>query len=163
RTVLRRGGRGNSSPLFGKRTDKDLALQWNSIHWKDVRVHVNRLQTRIAKAVVRKESFPIAARLPGCEMLEPYDMKVSRTVLRRGGRGNSSPLFGKRTDKDLALQWNSIHWKVVKDTVNRLQTRIAKAVMEGSVTRGHMKDCINAILSVWDVPTTACETGNGIV
>ena len=77
-----------------KRTDKDLALQWNSIHWKDVRVHVNRLQTRIAKAVVRKESFPIAARLPGCEMLEPYDMKVSRTVLRRGGRGNSSPLFG---------------------------------------------------------------------
>ena len=69
----------------------------------------------------------------------------------------------KRTDKELATQWNSIHWKVVKDTVNRLQTRIAKAVMEGSVTRGHMKDCINAILSVWDVPTTACETGNGIV
>ncbi|MFA7304829.1 MAG: reverse transcriptase N-terminal domain-containing protein, partial [Methanoregula sp.] len=28
-------------------------------------------------------------------MLEPYDAKVSRTVLRRGGRGNSSPLFGK--------------------------------------------------------------------
>ncbi|MDD5188597.1 MAG: hypothetical protein PHF57_10370 [Methanoregula sp.] len=27
-------------------------------------------------------------------MLEPYDAKVSRTVLRRGGRGNSSPLFG---------------------------------------------------------------------
>ena len=28
-------------------------------------------------------------------MLEPYDAKVSRTVLRRGGRGDSSPLFGE--------------------------------------------------------------------
>jgi len=27
-------------------------------------------------------------------MLEPYDAKVSRTVLRRGGRGDSSSLFG---------------------------------------------------------------------
>ena len=28
-------------------------------------------------------------------MLEPYDAKVSRTVLRRGGEGDFSPLFGK--------------------------------------------------------------------
>jgi RNA-directed DNA polymerase len=38
-----------------KRTDKDLATQWNSIHWKDVKVHVNRMQTRIAKAVVERK------------------------------------------------------------------------------------------------------------
>jgi len=28
-------------------------------------------------------------------LLEPYDAKVSRTVLRRGERGNSTPLFGR--------------------------------------------------------------------
>jgi RNA-directed DNA polymerase len=38
-----------------KRTDKDLATQWNSIHWNDVRAHVNRLQTRLAKAVVERK------------------------------------------------------------------------------------------------------------
>jgi len=38
-----------------KRTDKDFATQWNSIHWKDVKDHVNRLQTRIAKAVVERK------------------------------------------------------------------------------------------------------------
>jgi RNA-directed DNA polymerase len=38
-----------------KHTDKDLATQWNSIHWKDVRTHVNRLQTRIAKAVKERK------------------------------------------------------------------------------------------------------------
>ena len=31
-------------------------------------------------------------------MLEPYDAKVSRTVLRRGGRGDSSLLFGKQRE-----------------------------------------------------------------
>jgi len=38
-----------------KRTDKDLATQWNSIHWNDVKAHVNRLQTRLAKAVVERK------------------------------------------------------------------------------------------------------------
>ena len=38
-----------------KRTDKDLATQWNSIHWNEVRANVIRLQTRIAKAVVEKK------------------------------------------------------------------------------------------------------------
>jgi hypothetical protein len=37
-----------------KRTDKDLATQWNSTHWKDVMANVNRMQTRIAKAVVER-------------------------------------------------------------------------------------------------------------
>jgi retron-type reverse transcriptase len=38
-----------------KRTDKDLATQWNSIHWNEVRANVIILQTRIAKAVVEKK------------------------------------------------------------------------------------------------------------
>jgi len=42
-------------------------------------------------------------------MLEPYDAKVSRTVLRRGGRGDSSPLFGEPKISyekvDSELQW----------------------------------------------------------
>ena len=40
-----------------KRTDKDLATQWNSIHWNEVRANVIRLQTRIAKAVVEKNGI----------------------------------------------------------------------------------------------------------
>ncbi len=63
-------------------------------------------------------------------------MKNSSTVLGRGGQGNLFSLFDttshdeKRTDKDFANQWNTIHWKDVKEHVNRLQTRIAKAVKE---------------------------------
>jgi len=34
------------------------------------------------------------------------------------------------TDRQLASEWNSIDWKGVKESVNRLQTRIAKAVQE---------------------------------
>ena len=37
----------------------------------------------------------------------------------------------KHTDRDLARQWNSINWKKVRATVNRLQIRIAKATQEG--------------------------------
>jgi hypothetical protein len=37
----------------------------------------------------------------------------------------------KHTDRDLARQWNSINWKKVRSTVNRLQIRIAKATQEG--------------------------------
>jgi len=37
----------------------------------------------------------------------------------------------KRADKDLKRQWNSIDWKKVRSYVNKLQTRIAKAIHEG--------------------------------
>ena len=37
----------------------------------------------------------------------------------------------KHTDRDLTRQWNSIDWKKVRSTVNRLQVRIAKATQEG--------------------------------
>ena len=41
-------------------------------------------------------------------MLEPYDAKVSRTVLRRGGRGDSSSLFGE-PEKDTPLRSHGFH------------------------------------------------------
>ena len=37
----------------------------------------------------------------------------------------------KHADRQLSSKWNSIDWKSVKESVNRLQTRIAKAVQEG--------------------------------
>ena len=40
-------------------------------------------------------------------------------------------LCEKRTNRDLARKWNLINWRKVKESVNRLQTRIAKAVLEG--------------------------------
>ena len=40
-------------------------------------------------------------------------------------------LSEKCTDRALAHQWNSIDWNATRATVNRLQTRIAKAVIEG--------------------------------
>lgn len=40
---------------------------------------------------------------------------------------STTPRSEKRTDRNLANQWNSIDWNVVKLRVNRLQTRIAKA------------------------------------
>ena len=36
----------------------------------------------------------------------------------------------KHTDRDLARQWNSIDWKKIRSTVNRLQIRIAKATQD---------------------------------
>lgn len=44
---------------------------------------------------------------------------------------SKTPLCEKRTDRTLARKWNCINWKEVKVAVNRLQTRIAKAVQEG--------------------------------
>jgi RNA-directed DNA polymerase len=46
-------------------------------------------------------------------------------------RTSKTPLSEKRTDRLLARQWESIDWKRVKQAVNRLQTRIAKAISEG--------------------------------
>ncbi len=42
-----------------------------------------------------------------------------------------TPNSEKHTDRDLARQWNSIDWDTVRSDVNRLQTRIAKATLEG--------------------------------
>jgi len=44
----------------------------------------------------------------------------------------STTLDGEmHTDRDLAKQWNTIDWNKVRSDVNRLQTRIAKATLEG--------------------------------
>ena len=43
-----------------------------------------------------------------------------------------TPLKGERlTDKQPKPQWNTTNWKKVEKYVNRLQTRIAKAVTQG--------------------------------
>ncbi len=44
---------------------------------------------------------------------------------------STTPSCEKHTDRALARKWNSVNWKVVKESVNRLQARIAKAVQEG--------------------------------
>jgi retron-type reverse transcriptase len=45
-----------------KRTDRNLASQWNSIDWNEVIFRVNRLQTRIAKAT-HNEKWKLVKRL----------------------------------------------------------------------------------------------------
>lgn len=54
---------------------------WHSMDWDKARSEVRRLQMRIAKAV----KLTVGLLQPGqpFEMLEPYDGKLSRTVLRR--------------------------------------------------------------------------------
>ncbi|MCP6769280.1 reverse transcriptase N-terminal domain-containing protein, partial [Klebsiella pneumoniae] len=44
----------STTPRSEKRTDRNLARQWNSIDWKAIKFRVNRLQTRIAKATQNK-------------------------------------------------------------------------------------------------------------
>jgi len=63
--------------IDGRKSNSDL---WNSINWKKVKQIVNRLQTRIVKAV--KEYCRVL--YGALSMLEPYDGKLSRTVLRLG-------------------------------------------------------------------------------
>ncbi len=45
---------------------------------------------------------------------------------------SNTPVKGERlTDKQPKLQWTNINWEKVEEYVNRLQTRIAKAVKQG--------------------------------
>lgn len=44
---------------------------------------------------------------------------------------STTPLCENCTDRVLARQWNAIDWSIIRATVNRLQTRIAKATIEG--------------------------------
>ena len=46
-------------------------------------------------------------------------------------RHSTTPEGEKRTDRELARQWNSTDWDKIKSRINRLQTRIAKATCEG--------------------------------
>lgn len=47
-------------------------------------------------------------------------------------RHSTTPQSEKRTDVSLSRQWNTIDWKNIRETVNRLQTRIAKAISNGN-------------------------------
>jgi len=62
--------------IDGRKSNSDL---WDSINWKKVKQIVNRLQTRIVKAV--KYCRVLYGAL---SMLEPCEVKVSRRVLRGG-------------------------------------------------------------------------------
>jgi len=57
--------------IDGRKSNSDL---WNSINWKKVKQIVNRLQTRIVKAV--KEYCRVL--YGALSMLEPCEVKVSR-------------------------------------------------------------------------------------
>jgi retron-type reverse transcriptase len=52
----------STTPCSEKRTDRNLARQWNSIDWKAIKFRVNRLQTRIAKAT-QNENWNLVKRL----------------------------------------------------------------------------------------------------
>ena len=66
---------------------------WKAIHWKALQQQVRRLQVRIAKAI---PLVGTCRRMPdtmstGLKRLEPYEGKLSSTVLRGGRAGNSPP------------------------------------------------------------------------
>jgi RNA-directed DNA polymerase len=54
--------RHSTTPTGEKCTDRNLASQWNSIDWKEIKFRVNRLQTRIAKAT-HNENWNLVKRL----------------------------------------------------------------------------------------------------
>ena len=77
------------TPIKGERlTDIQPKILWMDIDWKKAEKHVNRLQARITRAVKQKSKDQMprnqtAARYrKGYEMLERYEGKLSRTVLR---------------------------------------------------------------------------------
>ena len=66
---------------------------WKAIPWKALHQQVRRLQVRIAKAI---PLVGTCRRVPatmstGLKRLEPYEGKLSSTVLRGGWAGNSPP------------------------------------------------------------------------
>jgi len=68
-------------------------------------------------------------------MLEPDGVKVACPVLRGLGAGNGlrlldTPKSERLTDIRPKIQWKNIDWIKVIKSINRLQTRITKAVLE---------------------------------
>ena len=73
--------------IDGRKSNSDL---WNSTNWKKVKQIVNRLQTRIVKAV-KEYCWVLYGAL---SMLEPCEVKVSRRVLRGEGSRKAADLPG---------------------------------------------------------------------
>ena len=69
----------------------DRPTDWKSIDWTSIEKQVRRLQVRIAKAVQARTAARCHYQRHWLEGLEPYDWKLSSTVLR-GGRAGNSPL-----------------------------------------------------------------------
>ena len=68
----------------------DFERMWDRIDWDKHKLTVSRIQARIVKASnCRVFNYALT-------MLEPYEAKVSRTVLRGLGTGNSPRLPGDR-------------------------------------------------------------------
>src|SRR5665648_87084 len=79
-------------------------IQWIDIDWDKATQSINRLQTRITKAVLEGkwqlkaiELLTAARYIKGYERLEPDVVKVASPVLRRGRASNRSFLFCEAT------------------------------------------------------------------
>jgi RNA-directed DNA polymerase len=81
--------RNSTTPKGEKRTDKDLRDQWNSIDWKEVRSHVNRLQTRIAKAT-HEEKWNLVKRLQYL-LTNSYYARLLAVRIVTQNRGSRTP------------------------------------------------------------------------
>ena len=90
-TLLKAGY--STTPSGERLTDTRNLIQGEHINWKTVEENVNKLQTRIAKAV--RQSQTAARYRKGYRMLERSAVKVARSVLRRGRASNRSFLFDK--------------------------------------------------------------------
>jgi RNA-directed DNA polymerase len=81
--------RNSTTPKGEKRTDKDLRDQWNSIDWKEVRSHVNRLQTRIAKTT-HEEKWYLVKRLQYL-LTNSYYARLLAVRIVTQNRGSRTP------------------------------------------------------------------------
>lgn len=82
-------------------------IRWDAITWPTVGDQVRRLQVRIAKAAGERSPRRATLLQPGrfgdlSKMLEPYDGKPSRTVLRGEGGREAPDLPGAITNGTLS-------------------------------------------------------------
>ncbi len=91
-----------------------------------VRTLRRELTVQEAEETAKSKCLPVIGRI-GLHNLTGNGADLLKVFYGKEGRLPMNVLHSitlqdeKRTDKELATQWNSIHWNVVKDTVNRLQ------------------------------------------
>lgn len=95
-----------TTPKSEKRTDVSLGRQWNAIDWEKVRENVNRIQTRIAKAV-SEGKFNLAKRLQYL-LTHSFHAKLLAVRIVTQNRGKRTPgidgeLWTSSKDKMLAV------------------------------------------------------------
>jgi len=81
--------RDSTTPVGEKRTDRELAHQWNSIEWDEVKSRVNRLQTRIAKAT-HEDKWNLVKRLQYM-LTHSYSAKLLAVRIVTQNRGKRTP------------------------------------------------------------------------